>query len=76
MMMMMMMNCLPCQCLYVNQKMFLQSAKRPSVASSNVFSSRYSLLSKENTGMSKTTVRIFIPHERGNSTQDFSTSTR
>ena len=42
----------------------------------DVLSGRYSLLSKQNTGMSKTTTRIFIPHERSNSTQDFSTSTR
>ena len=33
-----------------------------------------SLLSNQNTGMSENTTRIFIPHERSNSTQDFTTS--
>ena len=33
-----------------------------------------SLLSNQNTGMSENTTRIFISHERGNSTQDFTTS--
>ena len=32
-----------------------------------------SLLSNQNTGMSENT-RMFIPHERSNSTQDFTTS--
>ena len=33
-----------------------------------------SLLSNQNTGMSENTTRIFIPHERSKSTQDFTTS--
>ena len=33
-----------------------------------------SLLSNQNTGMSENTTRIFIPHERSNSSQDFTTS--
>ena len=33
-----------------------------------------SLLSNQNTGMSENTIRIFIPHERSNSTQDSTTS--
>ena len=30
----------------------------------DILGGRYSLLSKQKTGMSKTTTRIFIPHER------------
>ena len=33
-------------------------------------------VSKQNAGMSETTTRIFISHERGNSTQYFTTSSR
>ena len=33
-----------------------------------------SLQSSQNTGMLETTTRIFIPHERNNSTQDFTTA--
>ena len=35
-----------------------------------------SLLSNQNARMSKNTTRIFIPYERSNSTQDFTTSAR
>ena len=46
------------------------------VTSSNVFSGSLlgSLQSSQNTGMLETTTRIFIPHERNNSTQDFTTA--
>ena len=50
------------------------SSDRPPMLRVRCFKVVGSLLSNQNTGMSENTTRIFIPHERSNSTQYFTTS--
>ena len=46
------------------------------IVASSMFKVAGSLQSKQKAGLSETTTRLFIPDERSNSTQDFTTSTR